>query len=57
MGKAKTETIDKWKKEHTKKVIFYINKDTEQDVLEHYEHQPNKRVYLIGLIRKDMERR
>ena len=47
--------IDEWKREHVRFIRFYINKDKEKDVLEHFEKQANKRAYLVDLIRKDMD--
>lgn len=46
----------KWRKEHIKRYNFDINKDTEEDVYRWLEKQPNKRAYLIELIRKDMKK-
>ena len=54
MGKNNIQKINEWKRNHTKTIIFYINKDTESDVLQHLESQPNRRAYLVELIRKDM---
>ena len=44
----------KWRKESIKRVEFYLHKELDKDVLEWLEKQPNKREFLIGLIRKDM---
>lgn len=46
--------IDKWKKDNVTKYSFYVNKNTESDVDEWLKTIPNRRQYLIGLIRKDM---
>ena len=32
-----------------------FNRNTNEAELEHFEKQPNKSAYLLGLIRKDME--
>lgn len=45
-----------WRKEHIKRCNFDLNKDTEEDVYKWLEKQPNKRAYLIDLIRKDMKK-
>lgn len=34
---------------------FTLNKNTDADVIAHLESQPNKRAYLLGLIRDDMK--
>lgn len=34
---------------------FRLNKQTDADVIEHLEKQENKRKYLIGLIKKDIQ--
>lgn len=48
------EYIDRWKKENVVKYSFYANKNTEADVVEWLKTIPNRRQYLISLIRKDM---
>lgn len=55
MGKTKLDTQYKWRKENLKNYHFDLNKVTDKDVYEHLEKQPNKRAYLIDLIRKDLE--
>ena len=49
------EYIDKWKKGNVTKYSFYVNKNTESDVDEWLNGIDNKRQYLIGLVRKDMD--
>ena len=44
-----------WRKSNIRRYSFTINKTNDKDVLDHLEKQPNKREYLIGLIRKDMK--
>lgn len=56
MGKVKLETQYKWKKENLKRYTFEVNKVTNKDVYEHFEKQPNKREYLLNLIRKDIKK-
>ncbi len=53
MGRNK-ENLDKWSKEKKKRFEFYINKEKDKDVYEYFETIPNKRQYLIDLIRGDM---
>ena len=45
----------RWEKEFLRQYTLRINKNTDKDVYEHLEKQPNKRAYLIELIRKDMK--
>ena len=44
-----------WEKENLRQINLKLNKVTDKDVLDHIEKQPNKRDYLIKLIRKDMD--
>lgn len=44
----------KWRKESIKRVEFYLHKELDKDVLEWLQKQPNKREYIIALLRKDM---
>ena len=44
----------KWRKESIKRVEFYLHKELDKDVLEWLQEQPNKREYIIALLRKDM---
>ena len=48
------EYIDRWKKDNVTKYSFYVNNNTESDVNEWLKGISNRRQYLIGLIRKDM---
>lgn len=52
-GRTSMATL-KWRKESIKRVEFYLHKELDKDVLEWLETQPNKREYLIALLRKDM---
>ena len=49
------DNLYKWRKENIKKIILDLNKTTDKDVLDHLDKQPNKKEYLIGLVRKDIE--
>jgi len=53
MGRDK-DNMYKWRKQNQKRFEFYINRESDPEVLEWFELQPNKRQYLIDLIRKDM---
>ena len=44
----------KWRKESIKRVEFYLHKELDKDVLEWLQEHPNKREYIIALLRKDM---
>ena len=48
------ENHARWEKENLRQITLKLNKVTDKDVLDHIEKQPNKRDYLIKLIRKDM---
>lgn len=50
------DNMYKWFKEKQKRYGFYINREKEKDILEYFEKIPNKRQYLIELIKKDMEK-
>jgi len=49
------ENYTKWRKNNLKQIPLKLNVVTDKDVIEHLEKQPNKREYIIKLIRKDME--
>ena len=60
MPKEKTmgrdmENHAEWERNNLRSFTFKLNRNNEKDVIEHLEKQPNKRDYLIRLIRKDME--
>lgn len=50
------ENDAKWRKENLVQYILRLNKTNEKDVYEWLAKQPNRRQYLINLIRKDMKR-
>ena len=54
MAKEKYMATLKWRKESIKRIEFYLHKENDKEVLEWIENVPNKREYLIELIRKDM---
>ena len=49
------EKYAKWQKDNLRQVVLKLHRTNDKDVLDHLEKQPNKREYLIGLIRKDMK--
>lgn len=49
------EGLYSWRRENIKRVVLDLNKATDKDILEWIEKKPNKRDYLISLIRKDIE--
>lgn len=49
------ENRKNWKKNSLKRFEFYFHKEIDKEPLEYFESIPNKRQYLIGLIKKDME--
>ena len=49
------ENRKRWEKEYLRSYTFKVNKNTDADVIEYLEKIPNKRAYLIELIRKDMK--
>lgn len=49
------ENRQKWEKENLRQYTVKVNKNTERDVYEFLEKIPNKRAYIIELIRKDMK--
>ena len=46
-----------WEKDNLRSFTFKLNRDKEKDVIEYLESIPNRREYLIELIRKDMKGR
>ena len=53
MGRDK-DNLDKWRKANQKRFEFYLNRESDKEVLEWFEQIPNKRQYLIDLIKGDM---
>ena len=54
MGKNSLESTYKWRKNNLRQIKFELNVNTDSDVLAYLESKPNKRAYLIELIRKDI---
>lgn len=61
MGRRKKDDFNKfdrekylaaWQKEHTKSYTFRFNMNTDRDIIEKLDAQPNKSAYIKSLIRK-----
>jgi len=50
------EAWKRYRKDNVKPVGFNLNKNTDADLIEWLEQQPNRAAYLKRLIREDMER-
>lgn len=53
---ARKRADNKYKRERLTQVNFRLNKVLHGDVLDHLAKQPNKRQYIINLIREDIAR-
>lgn len=51
---AQNRANQKYQKKRYRRFIIDIPRDTEPDLLQYIESKPNKRGYLIDLIKKDM---
>lgn len=51
------DNIYKWRKQNQVRIYLELNKNSEDDVIQKLESVPNKRQYLIGLVRKDLNAR
>ncbi len=49
--------VQKYIKENIRQIRLTLNQQTEQDLIDWIEQQPNKQGYLKKLIRADMERK
>lgn len=49
------QQIDQWQKEHIKRVVVKLNKESDKDILDHLDSLPNVQGYIKSLIRKDIE--
>ena len=49
------ENDKKWRKASLFRYEINLNRENDKEVLDFFEKIPNKRQYLIGLIKKDME--
>lgn len=50
------EAWKRYRKDNVKPVGFNLNKNTDADLVEWLEQQPNRAAYLKRIIREDMER-
>jgi len=48
--------VYKYRKDTQKRIEFYVHKELDKDVLDWLETKPNKRQYLLDLIRADMKK-
>lgn len=55
MGRDK-ENFARWQKENLKRYEFKLNVTSEADVIEYLDKIPNRRQYLIELIRQDIKK-
>lgn len=46
-----------WKRKNIKRYEINLNKETDKEVIEHLDKIPNKKQYLIELIKKDMKKK
>lgn len=49
------ENRKRWEKECLRSYTFKVNRNTDKEIIEHLEKIPNKRAYIINLIRKDIK--
>lgn len=49
--------VNEYQKQNIKTVPFRLNINTEADILEWLDQQPNKRQYIISLIREDISKK
>lgn len=45
-----------WYKKNIRRYSFTLNRTYDKDVLEQLEKQPNKRLYIMNLIRQDIKK-
>lgn len=50
----KRMATNKWRREVVKTYKFYLHKEHDKEAYEWMEKQPNKRQYLIDLVKEDM---
>lgn len=49
------QQIDQWQKEHIKRVVVKLNKESDKDILDYLDSLPNVQGYIKSLVRKDIE--
>ena len=52
--KANIKRVSAWRREHCKTFSIQCHNEYDADVIKHLQRQPNKRLYLLKLIRKDI---
>lgn len=52
---ARNKAQAKYNKANTTQITLRLNRNTEADIIEHLQAQPNKQGYLKALIRADMQ--
>ena len=57
MNESRIKATNKWNKKTYYNVSVRIRKDNEIDIIKWLESQESKNAYIIGLIKKDMEKR
>ena len=57
MNESRIKATNKWNKKTYYNVSIRIRKDNEIDIIEWLESKESKNAYIIGLIKKDMEKR
>lgn len=56
MNDSRIKATNKWNKKTYYNVSIRIRKDNEIDIIKWLESQESKNAYIIGLIKKDMEK-
>ena len=57
MNESRIKATNKWNKKTYYSVSIRIRKDNEIDIIKWLESKESKNAYIIGLIKKDMEKR
>lgn len=56
MNESRIKATNKWNKKTYYNVSIRIRKDNETDIIKWLESKESKNAYIIGLIKKDMEK-
>ena len=56
MNESRIKATNKWNKKTYYNVSIRIRKDNEMDIIKWLEFKESKNAYIIGLIKKDMEK-
>lgn len=57
MNESRIKATNKWNKKTYYNVSIRIRKDNEIDIIKWLESKGSKNAYIVGLIKKDMEKR